>query len=354
MLTNFFIINAKAMSAQNTFSLQDGFLKDYAYTKDNIFSGIIGGTYKFDIKQFFKSVYLNALSELSGTKTAVAAILAVSFLLVVFGMTDRGMFNRQIQSTNPLKVFMLSTISVWLVNIINICTEKASFCILSIIKFMKISIPVYAGIGAFTGRISNSFYEYFFMISGGFLYGFIIKIVIPLIGYIAMLNIISSVFDMEFGKTAYKAVLSTLKTLLEILIALFAMLYSVWIALGRGATFAGIGAVKFAIAKFVPVAGGFLADSADGIAGAFTGIKASTGIACAVSVLLISYLPALYIGIYAIIAKILVIITSPLGQPNLTEILKTGDEALGMLFVLIVCIATLFVITVSILISGVF
>ncbi len=351
---NFYIMSARAENNDNIFYQQDSFLKGITGGNENIFSKIMDGTYDFNFSDFLKSVINTFLGNMSDAKDVIITIVIISIMLALFQMTSTSLMGKEKSGSNPLEVFMMSVISVWIVNIINLCADKTANCIENVIGFMKVTLPVYAGVGVFTGKLTGTLYEYVFMILSGFLYGVVLKIIIPVISYISILSIISAVFDMEFGKTTYKSVHSTLKTTLEVIIALFASLYSVLFISGKGATFAGMGAVKFAVSKFIPMAGGFISDSADGIAGAFLGIKSTVGLTCAIGIMMIAYAPVLYIGAYALISKILVIVTSPLKAGGLTEIFKTLEDTLGMFFVLLICIATLFVITVSVLLSGFF
>lgn len=332
------------------FSQIDNFVKNKSNENSNIFSDIINNGMDFNFKNYFVNFFMLFKSSFAEN---IKMMYTIGVIAVLAYFYESIMIDKKENKNDAVKIFLCSLLAACCLYTVNICLEKTYTCLCDVFDFMKISLPVYIGAVSVTGNLMSALYESLLMVFNNILYSVLIKFVIPVVFAISVLNILSTVFDLNFGKYTYKTAFGGIKSLITVMLAIFAGILSLTSMSAANAAFPGINAVKFVLGKFVPVAGGYLSDTVTAIATAASAIKGSVGIAGIAALLIIVSSPVIQIGASVAALKIASIILSPLFSEQSSDILKTACDAAEIYFVIILCVTAAFTVSVAIVMSGI-
>ncbi|NMA03504.1 MAG: stage III sporulation protein AE, partial [Clostridiales bacterium] len=109
---------------------------------------------------------------------------------------------------------------------------------------------------------------------------------------------------------------------------------------------------KFAIDKFIPVAGKFLSDAMDTIIGYSLLLKNSIGVMGLIVIFIICLIPTVKIVALVTIYKLCSAITEPIAQSQLADCLNHMSNSLVLIFATISSVAVMFFITITIIVGA--
>ena len=109
---------------------------------------------------------------------------------------------------------------------------------------------------------------------------------------------------------------------------------------------------KFAVATFVPVVGGILADGVETVVASFKMIKGALGITGIIGILYIAVIPVIKIFIVVFLFWLTASVTEPLGERKPADLLHNIGNTIGLLGTLVVCNVFVFLIFSAVIMSG--
>ena len=223
----------------------------------------------------------------------------------------------------------------------------------TMITFMQALLPILLGILIAMGGVTTSaFFHPVLLGSIGFIGTIIKSIVLPLIFFSAVLAVVNNLSSrIQITK------LSGLLKQSAMVILGFALTAFVGIISIQGVTTSTVDGVtirtaKFAIDKFVPIAGKFLSDAMDTIIGYSLLLKNSIGVIGLIAIFMICLIPTIKIVALITIYKLCSAIVEPIAQSQLADCLNHMSNSLVLIFATISSVAVMFFITITIIVGA--
>ncbi|MDR5658196.1 stage III sporulation protein AE [Serpentinicella sp. ANB-PHB4] len=233
-----------------------------------------------------------------------------------------------------------------------IAVNLASETIDTMVTFMQVLLPILLAMLLAVGGIASSAFLHPFLLGAiGFIGTIIKNVVLPLILFSAVLSIVNN-----FSTKIQVSKLATFLKQIAAVILGFIFTIFVGVISVQGLTSSTVDGVtirtaKFAVDKFIPIVGGFLADAMDTVIGCSLILKNALGAIGFITIFLICLLPIIKIIALIVIYKLCAAVIEPLSQNNLVKCLNEMSGSLVLLFATITSVAIIFFITITIIVS---
>jgi stage III sporulation protein AE len=223
----------------------------------------------------------------------------------------------------------------------------------TMITFMQALLPILLGILIAMGGITTSaFFHPILLGSIGFIGTVIKSVILPLIFFSAVLAVVNNLSSrIQITK------LSGLLKQSAMVILGFALTAFVGIISIQGIATSTVDGVtirtaKFAVDKFVPIAGKFLSDAVDTVIGYSLLLKNGIGVIGMIAIFIICLIPAIKIVALMAIYKLCSAIIEPIAQSRLADCLNHMSNALVLIFATVSSVAMMFFITITIIVGA--
>lgn len=223
----------------------------------------------------------------------------------------------------------------------------------AMITFMQALLPILLGILIAMGGVTTSaFFHPVLLGSIGFIGTIIKSIVLPLIFFSAVLAIINNLSS-RIQITKLSGLLKqSAMVILGFVLTTFVGIISIQGVATSTVDGVTIRTAKFAIDKFIPVAGKFLSDAMDTIIGYSLLLKNSIGVMGLIVIFIICLIPTVKIVALVTIYKLCSAITEPIAQSQLADCLNHMSNSLVLIFATISSVAVMFFITITIIVGA--
>ena len=301
------------------------------------------GIAKGAVKYFFKEVVANW--KILGQVIILSAMYAILINL-------QNAFENDAVGKMAYNVCYLVIISIVIKSFI-IAINLGKNTIDTMITFMQALLPILLGILIAMGGITTSaFFHPILLGSIGFIGTVIKSIILPLIFFSAVLAVVNNLSSrIQITK------LSGLLKQSAMVILGFALTAFVGIISIQGIATSTVDGVtirtaKFAVDKFVPIAGKFLSDAVDTVIGYSLLLKNGIGVIGMIAIFIICLIPAIKIVALMAIYKLCSAIIEPIAQSRLADCLNHMSNALVLIFATVSSVAMMFFITITIIVGA--
>ncbi|MGI6426647.1 MAG: stage III sporulation protein AE [Natronincolaceae bacterium] len=301
--------------------------------------GIAKGTMKY----FFKEVVANW--KILGQIIILSSIYAILTNL-------QNAFENDAVGKMAYNVCYLVIISIAIKSFI-IAISLGKSTIDTMITFMQALLPILLGILIAMGGITTSaFFHPILLGSIGFMGTIIKSVILPLIFFSAVLAVVNNLSSrVQITKLSGLLKQSAMVILGFVLTAFVGIISIQGIATSTvdGVT---LRTAKFAVDKFVPIAGKFLSDAVDTVIGYSLLLKNSIGVIGMIAIFIICLIPAIKIVALMTIYKLCSAIIEPIAQSRLADCLNHMSGALVLIFATVSSVAMMFFITITIIVGA--
>jgi stage III sporulation protein AE len=301
--------------------------------------GIAKGTMKY----FFKEVVANW--KILGQIIILSSIYAILTNL-------QNAFENDAVGKMAYNVCYLVIISIAIKSFI-IAISLGKSTIDTMITFMQALLPILLGILIAMGGITTSaFFHPILFGSIGFMGTIIKSVILPLIFFSAVLAVVNNLSSrVQITKLSGLLKQSAMVILGFVLTAFVGIISIQGIATSTvdGVT---LRTAKFAVDKFVPIAGKFLSDAVDTVIGYSLLLKNSIGVIGMIAIFIICLIPAIKIVALMTIYKLCSAIIEPIAQSRLADCLNHMSGALVLIFATVSSVAMMFFITITIIVGA--
>lgn len=318
-------------------------------TKDFLL-GLIKGDINFsisDLVHFFGFVFLD---EVRVALSLLAKILVITLISSILVNLQSAFENSSI--SNLANYIAYSLIAILVIGSFSQIMELAGESIDRMTGFMQAILPILLTLlTAVSGPNTRILFHPMILLSVNLIATLIKSIILPLIHFSFIISIISNISNrVEFSK------LSELgrQVIGFIITGAFTLFIGIITIYGLGTKIDGltIRTAKFAVDKFIPIVGRFLSDAVDAVIGCSAILKNGIGFIGLFVILFICILPVIKIAVLIFIYKIIGVVVEPIGSKNLVEFFGQVSKSLLLLLVSIISTATMFFITISIIVEA--
>lgn len=295
------------------------------------------------MKYFFKEVVANW--KILGQIIILSAIYAILTNL-------QSAFENDAVGKMAYNVCYLVIISIAIKSFI-IAINLGKNTIDTMITFMQALLPILLGILIAMGGITTSaFFHPILLGSIGFIGTIIKSIILPLIFFSAVLAVVNNLSSrIQITK------LSGLLKQSAMVILGFSLTAFVGIISIQGIATSTVDGVtirtaKFAVDKFIPIAGKFLSDAVDTIIGYSLLLKNCIGVIGMIAIFIICLIPVIKIVALMAIYKLCSAIIEPIAQSRLADCLNHMSNSLVLIFATVSSVAIMFFITITIIVGA--
>lgn len=178
------------------------------------------------------------------------------------------------------------------------------------------------------------------------------KYIFPMIMLSFALNVTDNIANQARFKRIAALITRIIKWALIFLITLFTTILSAQNILGHSFDSVAVKGTKFAIANFIPVVGGALADGVEKVGASLILIKNATGIAGIAGVIVIALVPIIKIYSVSLMLYILSAISQTIAGDKIADVLDNVGSTVSLLGSIVVSMSFIFVISVAVIMGG--
>lgn len=243
-------------------------------------------------------------------------------------------------------------LSMMIINSFMLALNLAEDTVVKMINFMEVILPILLALLTAIGGVGTRILFHPVVIGIVNIIGNLIKsVVFPLISLTFIIGIISNISNkVQFTKLS--------ELLRQIIVFILGGAFTIFIAIitiyGIGSKIDGITirTAKFAVDSFVPIIGKFLSDAVETVVGGSAILKNGVGIVGLVALLLITLFPVAKILVLIFAYKFIAALIQPIASDNITGFLGEVSKDLVMVLVGIISVATMFFITITIIVEA--
>jgi stage III sporulation protein AE len=233
-------------------------------------------------------------------------------------------------------------------DIYQVCSSAVDTMTVTMQALLPVLVPLLIAMGGFTsGGILNPFIITAITIFNSFLQRFIMPAV-----YISCIFIlVNSLSEKDYVKKLALLIRGIAVSAMGLAVTLFSGLTIVQGLVTRTADGMLAKTAKYSVDNFVPIVGGFAADSLDLILSCTTIIKNGIGIFGLIIVLTLLIIPMIKILAVALVFKITAVIIEPIGNKTISDCVNEVGNTVITLAIILFLVAMMFVIFLSIIIG---
>jgi len=291
------------------------------------------------LKLFSEEIYLN-----------INIMLLIIVLAIISGIVNNIQSSYNSKSISEVAFFAFFTVFMGLViKGLHECMTLASTVVSDQVLFMKSAIPVYIALILSSGNATAAvgmepIFLYFVQLMGTL----IERIILPLIFWIAVLNMVNCLTEKFSIKKLIEFVKQVIKWGMGILMTFFVSILSMSGLTSSIAGGLGIKTMKYAIGNFVPVVGGLLSDSVDTVLASTIVLKGAMGTAGVISLILMCAIPLIKMLSLTLIYKLTAGIIEPLSDKRITSMISEAGSTAAFIFAVLLTVTVMFILGITI------
>lgn len=247
--------------------------------------------------------------------------------------------------------FIMITISV--LKIFKITADYGTEIISNMSVFITKLSPVFMALLATGGSVSSA--AAFHPVLSGAVYAITLlieKCVVPLITLSAVLGIAGHITP-SLKLTSFTALIRSIgKWILTAALTVFTGITAIYGFSAPAFDAVALKTMKFAVGSFVPVVGGILSETVETVLSGTQLMKNAVGVAGIVSLIVISFVPALKICAVLIMLRICTAAAEPIAEKQICDMLKDVTASVSLILGMIMTVTVLFIICIAIILGA--
>lgn len=323
------------------------------YPKINIREAIVAmikGKNTFDIKDITSGISILLFKDILSNLALISQILIITIACSILTNLQSTFEKDTVAQLAHYACYII--LSMLVINSFMLALDLGKKTVAQMVDFMQIILPILLTLLIAVGGQNTKLLFHPMVIGTVNIIGSLIKdLVFPLIFFSFIIGIISNISQkVQFSKLSElirQIIIVVISASLTIFIGIITM-YGIT-ANVDGVT---IRTAKFAVDNFIPIIGKFLSDAVETVIGCSSILKNGIGIIGLVSLLLICIAPAIKIVVLIFVYKMIAAIIQPIASPNITTCFSEVGKALLLILVGILSVATMFFITITIIVEA--
>lgn len=334
-------------------------LFDIAANNGNVFGdtspgevirSIIQGHPIFDFNDIINAVSNQFMHEIYGS-----IILAVQLVVIciIIGLLKNLSDSFSEDTVSKLGVIVCSCCVMVLclksfMDIYQVCSDAVETMTVTMQALLPILVPLLITMGGFTsGGILNPFIVTAITIFNSILQ----RLIMPAIYLSCIFILVNSLTDRDYVKKLALLIRGVAVSVMGLAVTLFSGLTMVQGIVTKTADGMLAKTAKYSVDNFVPIVGGFAADSLDLILSCTTIIKNGIGIFGLIIILTLLIVPMIKILAVALVFKLSAVVIEPIGNKTISDCLNEVGNTVITLAIILFLVALMFIIFLSIIIG---
>ncbi len=315
-----------------------------------VIRSIIQGRPIFDFNDIINAVSNQFLHEIYGS-----VILAVQLVVIciIIGLLRNLADNFSEDTVSKLGVIVCSCCVMVLclksfMDIYQVCSDAVETMTVTMQALLPVLVPLLIAMGGFTsGGILNPFIVTAITIFNSILQ----RLIMPAIYLSCIFILVNSLTDRDYVKKLALLIRGVAVSVMGLAVTLFSGLTMVQGIVTKTADGMLAKTAKYSVDNFVPIVGGFAADSLDLILSCTTIIKNGIGIFGLIIILTLLIVPMIKILAVALVFKLSAVVIEPIGNKTISDCLNEVGNTVITLAIILFLVALMFIIFLSIIIG---
>lgn len=316
----------------------------------DIINSLLHGESIFQWDQVLSGLSAFFFSQVQGSLTLAIEVFAMCILI---GLLNNMSSSFSENAASKLGALVCSLIIIVLclrdfVNIYNLCADSVTLMVRAMQILLPILIPLLLAMGGVTaGSILNP------VIMGAIaiLSTVILSYIMPAVFMACVFVLVNSLSEKDYIKKLAKFLRGFAMFLMGLTVTLFSGLISIQGVVTKSADGMLMKTAQFSIDNFIPIIGGFAADSVDLILSCTTIIKNGVGVAGLLIIVTLMVIPMIKIFAIAVIYKVLAVVLEPISGKKISDCIDDVGNTVITLGVVLLLTGILFFIFLAILVS---
>jgi stage III sporulation protein AE len=311
---------------------------------------MIKGEKALNIKTISSGVSKLLFKEVYGNLALVSQILIITIACSILTNLQTTFEKDTVAQLAHYACYII--LSMLIINSFTQALDLGRKAVVQMVGFMQIILPILLTLLTAVGGPNTKLLFHPIVIGTVNIIGTLVKdFIFPLILFSFIIGIISNI--------SYKIQFSKLTELIrQIIIVVVSASLTVFIGIitmyGLSAKIDGvtIRTAKFAVDNFIPIIGKFLSDAVETVVGCSAILKNGIGMIGLMSLLLICITPAIKIVVLLFVYKGIAALIQPIASTSITNCFTEVGKALLLILVGILSVATMFFITITIIVEA--
>lgn len=233
-------------------------------------------------------------------------------------------------------------------DIYQICSNAVETMTVTMQALLPVLVPLLITMGGFTsGGVLNPF-----IVSAITIFNSILqRLIMPAIYISCVFILVNSLSEKDYVKKLALLIRGTAVTVMGLMVTLFSGLTALQGLVTKTADGMLAKTAKYSVDNFVPIVGGFAADSMDMILSCAGIIKNGVGIFGLLIILTLLIIPMIQILAVALVFKVSAVVIEPIGNKTISDCLNEVGNTVITLAIILLLVAMMFIIFLSIIIG---
>lgn len=303
-------------------------------TVRSIINDLLNGVPLFDSEEILQNMLDLFMLEIKESIVFGCEVLSVCIVIGLLANLSSSFGNKTVSTVGTI-ICSCIVIALCIGNFYSsyeYCIESMNTMSSTMLILLPIMIPLLVSIGGFSsGGILDPV-----IIAAVTCFDFIMQhVVLPMVFLSAIFIMINSITEKDYVKKLSAFMRKGSMFIVGFCITIFSGITAVQGILTKSADGILINSAKFSIDNFIPIIGGFAADSLEMVIGCIGLIKNAVGIVGIIAIITVISVPVIKILAIALIYKVIAIVTEPIASKNISDSLnELGNSAIVMTVVL--------------------
>lgn len=315
-----------------------------------VIKSILSGDPIFNLNDMMSSIAALFIEEITGSIILGAQLVLICIIVGLLNNLSTS-FGEDTVSNLGILVCSCSVMALCLksfMDIYSICSEAIDTMTVTMQALLPVLVPLLISMGSFaSGGVLNPFIVGAITIFNTVLQRFIM----PAVYLSCIFILVNSLSDKDYVKKLALFIRGFAIAVMGLSVTLFSGITAIQGIVTRSADGVIAKTARYSVDNFVPIVGGFAADSIDLILSCSTILKNGVGIFGLIIILTLLLIPLIKILAVAIVYKITAIIIEPIGNKTISDCLNEVGNTVITLAIILFLGATMFLIFLTVIIS---
>ena len=311
---------------------------------------MIKGKKTLDIRTITSGVSKLFFKEVIANLALIAQILIITIACSILTNLQTAFEKDTVSKLAHYACYII--LSMLIINSFMLAIDLGKKTVIQMVDFMQIILPILLALLTAVGGPNAKLLFHPMVLGAVNIIGSLVKdFVFPLILFSFIIGIISNISQkIQFPQLS--------ELIRQIIIVVISASFTVFIGIitmyGIGTSVDGvtIRTAKFAVDNFIPIIGKFLSDAVETVVGCSAILKNGIGIIGLVALFLICTAPAIKIVVLLFVYKAIAALIQPIASVSITNCFNEVGKALLLILVGILSVATMFFITITIIVEA--
>jgi stage III sporulation protein AE len=315
-----------------------------------IIQSLIRGESIFDLNDILGAICNHFMHEITGSIVLGIQIVAICIIIGLLKNFSTSFYDETVSSLGIIVCsccVMILCLKVFM-EVYKICSNSVETMTVTMQALLPVLVPLLIAMGSFTsGSILNPFIVTAITIFNSILQ----RVIMPAIYLSCIFILVNSLSDRDYVKKLALFIRGFAIAAMGLSVTLFSGLTIMQGMVTKTADGMLAKTAKYSVDNFVPIVGGFAADSIDLILSCTTIIKNGVGIFGLIIILTLLIIPMVKILAVAIVFKLTAVITEPISNKTISDCLNEIGNTVITLAVILFLGAMMFLIFLAIIIG---